>query len=81
MPEVAEEVTRDDVIALPSTEESFNQESVPVLLEVVTERLRDYVQQQASGDEPVSLLGFAVELIYKTGEQDAIAEMRGRRRS
>ena len=75
------EVTREDVIALPPSDEPFDSEAVPVLLEVVSERLRDYVSQQAAAEEPVSLLGFAVELIYQTGAQDAVAEISGRRRS
>lgn len=81
MPDTEAEVTREDVTGLPSSDEPFDGEAVPVLLDLVTDRLRDYVSQQANNDEPVSLLGFGLELIYQTGAQDAIAEMRGRRRS
>ena len=75
-----EEVTREDVIALPGSDEGFDGEAVPVLLDLVTDRLRDYVSQQVNNDEPISLLGFALELVYQTGYQDAEAERRGRRR-
>ena len=76
MPDTEEEITAEDVIALPSSDEGFEGEAVPVLLDVVTDRLRDYVTQQANNDEPVSLLGFALELVYQTGYQDGKARKR-----
>ena len=74
--ETTEEVTQQDVIPLPGTDEEFNAEAVPVLLEVVSERLRDYVSGQMRTGEPVSLLGFALELVYQTGYNDAKARRR-----
>ncbi len=74
------EVTAEDVTALPGSDEGFDAEAVPVLLDLVTDRLRAYVSQQAGNDEPVSLLGFGLELIYQTGYQDGQTEGRGRRR-
>jgi len=77
MPET--EVDPADVIAMPPSEEGFDGDHVPVLLELVTDRLRDYVSSAANEDEPISLLGFAMELIYQTGVQEG-QESRGRRR-
>lgn len=79
MPDTEAEVTREDVIALPPSDESFNSEAIPVLLDLITDRMRDYVSSCAKNDEPISLLGFAMELIYQTGAQDAEAEIRGKR--
>lgn len=79
MPEAETAVDPADVIALPPSEEGFDGDHVGVLLDLVSNRLQDYVRGQVSNDEPVSLLGFALELIYQTGYQDAVAERRGRR--
>ena len=81
MPDTEAEITREDVTAIPPSEEGFDGEAVPVLLDLVTDRLREYVSTAANEDQPISLLGFAMELIYQTGAQDAVAELRGRRRS
>jgi hypothetical protein len=70
------EVSPEDVIGLPPSEESFNDEAVPVLLELIQNSVGDYVRQQMSNDEPVSLIGFGMELIYQAG----VAEGRSRRR-
>jgi hypothetical protein len=80
MPDTEAEVTREDVTAMPPSEEGFDGEAVPVLLDLVTDRLRDYVSSAAENDEPISLLGFGMELIYQTGYQDAETERRGRRK-
>lgn len=64
------EISEEDVIALPGTDEGFDGDAVPILLELVTDRLKDYVSQQLGNNEPVSLLGFALELVYQTGYKD-----------
>lgn len=69
--ETGTEVTPEEVITLPPSDEPFNPGAVPVLLDLVTDRLRSYVSEAASENEPISLLGFAMELIYQTGFQDA----------
>src|SRR5690348_14175537 len=40
------EVTPEEVIPLPGTDEDFDGDAVPVLLDLVTDRLQDYVRQQ-----------------------------------
>jgi hypothetical protein len=70
------EITAEDVIALPPSDEPFDGDAVPVLLDLITDRLRAYVTQQAESEEPVSLLGFAVELIYQTGVTEGASKRR-----
>lgn len=70
------EVSPEDVIAMPASDELFDGDAVPVLLELVTDKLKDYVTQQAGNDEPVSLLGFGMELIYQIGFADGRASKR-----
>jgi hypothetical protein len=74
------QISEEEVTGLPGSDESFDADALPVMMELVTERLKEYVSQQMHSDEPLSLIGFAMELIYQTGYKDAEREIRGRRR-
>lgn len=64
------EVAPEEIIALPPSEEGFDPDAVPTLVDLVNGKLREYVHSQAQNDEPLSLLGFALEVIYQAGYDD-----------
>lgn len=74
--ETEADIRPEDIIPLPPSEEGFDGEAVPVLLDLVTDKLREYVSEAANNDEPISFLGFAMEMIYGAG----VDEGKSRRR-
>jgi hypothetical protein len=72
------EVSPEDIMAMPPSEESFDSEAVPVFLDLIQDKLREYIRQQMENDEPIAVIGFGMELIYQVGFTDGGRARRAR---
>jgi hypothetical protein len=69
-----------DVEHMPSTDEGFNPDTVEPLRRRIQDYFYLYVEQHEREELPVSLLDFAVDLIYgvgqRAGRQEALSQLR-----
>lgn len=65
----------DRITYFPSTDESFDEATVDPFTALVTGRLDFYLTEHQRNDLPLSLLEFAVDLIYQVGHDAAMSEV------
>lgn len=65
----------DQLTYLPVTSDPFDLESAEPFLHMVNERAAQFIEDQRKDDMPLSLLEFAIDIVYETGRRDGIREI------